>query len=46
VEQGGAATIYANIALAYVNLHSFDEGARYARRAVELGQSIPSSPDI
>jgi len=45
-EQRGAATIYSNLALAYVNAHSFEEGARYARLAVELARPIPSAQDL
>ena len=45
-ERRGAATLYSNIALAHVNQHSFAEGARYARRSVELAEPIPSAQDI
>ena len=45
-EQMGAANIYANVALTYVNLHLFDDGSRFARRAVELAQPIPSAQDV
>ena len=45
-ERRGAATLYENIALTYVNQHYFEDGARYARRAAELAQSIPSAQDV
>ncbi|MBZ5619004.1 MAG: serine/threonine protein kinase [Acidobacteriia bacterium] len=45
-ERLGAATLYSNIALAYVNKHLFEEGAQYARRAVELAEPLASGPDI
>jgi serine/threonine protein kinase len=45
-ERIGAATLYSNIALTYVNIHVYEEGVRYARRAVEIAQSIPSSQDV
>ena len=45
-ERRGAATLFSNIALTYVNAHDFEEGARYARRAVEIAQPIPSAQEI
>ncbi|HTS31676.1 MAG TPA: serine/threonine-protein kinase [Bryobacteraceae bacterium] len=45
-ERRGIATIYSNLALAYTNAHRFEEGGRYARRAVELARPIPSAQDI
>jgi serine/threonine protein kinase len=45
-ELRGAATMYSNIGLSFVNQHDFEEGARYARRAVELVQSIPNNEDV
>jgi tetratricopeptide (TPR) repeat protein len=37
---------YVNIALTYVNMHLYDDGARYGRRAAEIGQSIPSAQSL
>jgi tetratricopeptide (TPR) repeat protein len=45
-ERTGAATLYANIALTYVNAHFYEDAARYARRTIELAQSLPSSQGI
>jgi len=45
-EREGVASIYANIALAHVNMHLFDEGARYARLTVALVQSLPASQQV
>ncbi len=45
-ERSGAALLYVNIALTYVNMHMYVEGARYARRAAELAQPIPSAQDL
>jgi len=45
-EHRAAATLYSNIGLTYVNAHSFEEGARYARRSVELAEPIPSAQDV
>jgi serine/threonine protein kinase len=45
-ERKEAASLYANIALTYVNVHMYEDGARYARRGVELAQSIPSAQDV
>jgi tetratricopeptide (TPR) repeat protein len=38
--------VYGNIALTYVNLHLYAEGARYARRAVEITRSLPPGPAV
>jgi serine/threonine protein kinase len=38
--------LYVNIAITYVNMHSYAEGARYGRRAADLTQSIPSAQDV
>jgi tetratricopeptide (TPR) repeat protein/tRNA A-37 threonylcarbamoyl transferase component Bud32 len=45
-ERAGAALLYSNIGLTYVNMHLYVEGARYARRAVELAQPIPFAQDV
>jgi serine/threonine protein kinase/tetratricopeptide (TPR) repeat protein len=45
-ERRGVATLYSNIAQAFVNNHQFAEGARYARRSVEMTQWLPSSQDV
>jgi serine/threonine-protein kinase len=45
-QRRSAANIYVNIGLTYVNLLRYTEGARCARRAVELAQSIPSAQDV
>jgi tetratricopeptide (TPR) repeat protein len=45
-ERRGASTIFANIGLAFVNEHHFEEGARYARRSVELAEPLSSAPDV
>ena len=45
-ERSGAATLYVNIALTYVNQHLYEEGARYARRALEIAQPMPSAQDV
>jgi serine/threonine-protein kinase len=44
-ERIGVATVYINLALTRNNMHLYDEGANYARRGVELVQSIPSAWD-
>ena len=38
--------LYVNIAITYVNMHLYAEGARYGRRAADLTQSIPSAQDV
>jgi serine/threonine protein kinase len=45
-ESVGAAGLYTNIALAYVNLHLYSEGARYARRAVEISRPFAAASDL
>jgi serine/threonine protein kinase len=45
-EREGIASIYANIALAHVNMHLFGEGARYAQLTVALVQSLPASQQV
>jgi len=45
-ERSSAGALYGNIALAYENLHMYTEGARCARRAADLAQSIPSAQDV
>ena len=44
-ELRGVATIFTNVALALVNLHRFEEGAAYARRAADIAEPIPSAPE-
>jgi tetratricopeptide (TPR) repeat protein len=45
-ERAGVVSLYINVALTYVNVHLYEDGARYARRAVELVQSVPSARDV
>ncbi|HLK64612.1 MAG TPA: serine/threonine-protein kinase [Bryobacteraceae bacterium] len=45
-EHRGAATIFSNIGLAFVNAHHFEDGADYARRSVELSEPIAAAQDI
>jgi serine/threonine protein kinase len=45
-ERAGVVSLYINVAVTYVNVHLYEDGARYARRAVELAQAIPSAPDV
>ncbi len=45
-EMTGAASLFVNVALTYVNMHRYDEGAAYARRATALAQPIPYARDI
>ena len=45
-ERSGAATLYVNIARTYVNIHLYGDAADYARRSVELAQSVPFAQDI
>lgn len=42
-ERSLAAAWFANVSLAHVNLHLYEDGARYARRAVEIARPIPSA---
>jgi len=42
-ERTDAATRYGNIAVVHVNMHLYEEAIPYARRALELAQSIPSA---
>jgi serine/threonine protein kinase len=42
----GAATLFLNVAISYVNIHSYEEGERCARRAVELLHGVGSAADI
>ena len=42
-ERRTAATVYANLALAHVNMHLYADAIRYARRAVEPARRIPSA---
>ncbi len=44
-ERATAALLYVNIALTHVNLHLFADGASFARRAVDLAQTIPAAQD-
>jgi serine/threonine protein kinase len=45
-ERSGAAALYVNIARTYVNIHLYRDAADYARRGVELTQSIAFAQDI
>lgn len=38
--------IYANVALNAVNLHSYDEAVRYARKSIEASASLPAAPRL
>lgn len=42
-ERQDAAGAYANLGLARVNMHMYEDALRYARRAVELARAIPSA---
>jgi tRNA A-37 threonylcarbamoyl transferase component Bud32/tetratricopeptide (TPR) repeat protein len=37
-----AARYYANLALADINLHRYDEGQQYARQSIDAGRGLPS----
>jgi tetratricopeptide (TPR) repeat protein len=39
-ERADATKTYANIALAYLNMHLYSEGIRYAKRSVDLSRSL------
>jgi serine/threonine protein kinase len=45
-ELTGSATLYTNLAVAYVNIHMYREGAQCARQAVGLARSIPTARDV
>jgi tRNA A-37 threonylcarbamoyl transferase component Bud32/tetratricopeptide (TPR) repeat protein len=45
-ERTGIASLYVNIAQAYVNIHMYSEGVRYARRAAEIAEPLPSAQDL
>jgi serine/threonine protein kinase len=45
-EHGNASRVYVNIAYEFVIMHQYEDGARCARRAVELAQSVPSAEMI
>ena len=45
-ERTGAANLYVNIALTYVHGRLYDQGAHYARRAVDLAGPIASAQDV
>jgi serine/threonine protein kinase len=45
-QSSGAALLYSNIALAYVNQHRYDDAVRIATRAAGLVDQIPQSADI
>src|SRR5262249_22376720 len=45
-ELTGVATLYTNLAVGYVNIHMYDQGARYAQQAVALVGTIPMARDI
>lgn len=38
--------MYANIALNDVNLHSYDEAVKYARKSIEASASLPAAPRL
>jgi serine/threonine protein kinase len=43
---GNVGGLFVNIAINYLNVHMYEEGARYARRAVEIGESLPSADKL
>jgi tetratricopeptide (TPR) repeat protein len=45
-QRDDAATYYARIALCYVNLHRYEEGRKYAGKAMETATSLTSEPVI
>jgi tetratricopeptide (TPR) repeat protein/tRNA A-37 threonylcarbamoyl transferase component Bud32 len=45
-QRADAATYYTRIALCYINLHRYEEGREYARKAIEAAASLPSEPVI
>jgi serine/threonine protein kinase len=45
-ERIAAAGLYTNVALGNVNLHQYAEGARYARRAVEISRPLAATSDL
>jgi serine/threonine protein kinase len=45
-ERGNAAGLYVNVAYEFVIVHLYDEGARCARRALELTQNVPSAEKV
>jgi tetratricopeptide (TPR) repeat protein/tRNA A-37 threonylcarbamoyl transferase component Bud32 len=45
-ERSGVALLYVNVALTHVNRHRYADGVRYARRAADLAQPIPSAQDL
>lgn len=45
-ERSGVALLYLNIALTYVNLHMYADGARFAQRGAEIAQSVPAAQDL
>ncbi len=45
-ERAAVANLYANVALAYVNQHLYEDGARFARRTVAIAQPIASAQDV
>lgn len=45
-ERAGIAGLYVNVAMAYVNIHMYPDGARYAHRAVEVAEPIPGAQDL
>jgi tetratricopeptide (TPR) repeat protein len=45
-EHGNASRLYVNIAYEFVIMHQYEDGARCARRAVELARSVPSAEKL
>jgi serine/threonine protein kinase len=45
-ELTSVATLYCNLAVGYVNIHMYEEGARYAQQAVALVHTIPMARDV
>jgi serine/threonine protein kinase len=41
-ERGDVGARFGNIALAYVNMHQYAQAIPYARRSIEIAQSVPS----
>jgi len=45
-ERTGAALLYSNIALGFVNVHRYAEGARYAERSAGMVKGLASASDV
>jgi serine/threonine protein kinase len=45
-ERTGAALLYSNISLGFVNMHLYADGARYAQRSADMVKGIRSAADV